>query len=52
VLSDQSVLGVVFGTLFGYHGAPSLTEALSYAVYILAAFIILSWPQAIRSSSS
>jgi high-affinity iron transporter len=52
VLSDQSVLGMVFGTLFGYHGAPSLTEALSYAVYILAAFIILSWPQAIRSSSS
>lgn len=35
LLSDQSVVGTVFSTLFGYHGSPSLTEALGYGVYIL-----------------
>jgi high-affinity iron transporter len=50
LLNDQSTLGVIFGTLFGYHGSPSLTEALSYAVYILGAFVLLVRPQVIRSS--
>jgi len=35
ILSDNSVIGMVFNTLFGYHGSPSLTEALGYGGYIL-----------------
>ncbi len=33
ILNDNSVLGIVLGTLFGYHGSPSLTEALAYGAY-------------------
>jgi high-affinity iron transporter len=50
VINDQSTLGVIFSTLFGYHGSPSLTEALSYAIYILAAFFIMGRPRVVRSS--
>ena len=35
VLSDHSVVGTIMSTLFGYHGSPSLTEALGYAAYIV-----------------
>ena len=35
ILSDQSAIGMIFSTLFGYHGSPSLTEALGYSGYIL-----------------
>ncbi len=35
LLSDTSVLGSIFSTLFGYHGSPSLTEALGYSAYAL-----------------
>ncbi len=35
LLNDHSVIGSIFNVLFGYHGSPSLTEALSYAGYIL-----------------
>jgi high-affinity iron transporter len=35
LLSDQSLIGIVFSTLFGYHGSPSLTEAMVYSGYIL-----------------
>lgn len=35
LLDDHSLIGMVFSTLFGYHGSPSLTEALGYAGYIL-----------------
>jgi len=35
VLNDHSVIGTIFSTLFGYHGSPSLTEALGYASYVL-----------------
>jgi high-affinity iron transporter len=45
LLNDQSALGVIFSTLFGYHGSPSLTEALSYGVYILAALLIFIKPR-------
>ncbi len=37
ILNDHSILGTVFSTLFGYHGSPSLTEALGYLGYILIA---------------
>jgi high-affinity iron transporter len=50
LLNDQSTLGVIFSTLFGYHGSPSLTEALSYAIYILAALILLIKPKILRAS--
>lgn len=40
VLSDNSLLGAVFSTLFGYHSSPSLTEALGYAGYILISLLI------------
>ncbi len=50
LLNDQSTLGVIVGTLFGYHGSPSLTEALGYAVYILAALFILARPKIMRLS--
>ncbi len=37
ILNDNSLLGSVFGTLFGYHSSPSLTEALAYGSYGLLA---------------
>ena len=40
ILSDSSILGMVFSTLFGYHGSPSLTEALGYGGYILVTMFI------------
>jgi high-affinity iron transporter len=41
VLSDQSVVGTILSTLFGYHGNPSLTEVLGYSVYIVFAGYVL-----------
>jgi high-affinity iron transporter len=35
ILNDNSAPGIVLATLFGYHGNPSLTEALGYGVYAL-----------------
>ncbi len=40
ILSDSSILGMVFSTLFGYHGNPSLTEALGYAGYVLVTLVV------------
>ncbi len=37
ILNDNSLLGMVFSTLFGYHSSPSLTEALAYTSYGLIA---------------
>lgn len=51
ILSDQSVLGTIFSTLFGYHGSPSLTEALGYSGYILVTFIILIKSRKIKPPS-
>jgi high-affinity iron transporter len=45
LLNDQSIVGILASTLFGYHGSPSLTEAVSYAVYILAALLIFIKPR-------
>jgi high-affinity iron transporter len=50
LLNDQSVLGVIFSTLFGYHGSPSLTEVLSYGVYILAALLIFIKPRKLQAT--
>jgi high-affinity iron transporter len=33
LLNDQSTLGQLLATLFGYNSSPSLTEGLAYAVY-------------------
>lgn len=40
ILSDSSMLGTVFSTLFGYHGNPSLTEALGYGGYVLVTLVV------------
>jgi high-affinity iron transporter len=50
LLNDQSIVGLIFSTLFGYHGSPSLTEALSYGVYILAATLIFIKPRKLQVS--
>ena len=50
LLSDQSMLGVVFSTLFGYNASPSLTEAISYGVYILAALLIFIKPRRLQTT--
>jgi high-affinity iron transporter len=42
ILNDQSNIGMVFSTLFGYHATPSLTEALSYSVYILVTLFVFA----------
>ena len=40
LLSDSSLVGSIFSTLFGYHGNPSLTEALGYGAYALITLFI------------
>lgn len=35
VLDDQSTLGQVLATLFGYSGSPSLTQVLAYMLYFV-----------------
>jgi high-affinity iron transporter len=39
VLSDNSLLGSIFSTLFGYHGSPSLTEVIGYCGYALVTLL-------------
>ncbi len=36
LLNDSSFVGSIFATLLGYHGSPSLTEALAYSTYAVA----------------
>jgi high-affinity iron transporter len=45
LLNDHSLLGVIFSTLFGYHGTPSLTEAFSYGIYILLTLVVFVKPK-------
>jgi high-affinity iron transporter len=45
LLNENSILGVIASTLFGYHGSPSLTEALGYSVYILIALFVFIKPR-------
>jgi high-affinity iron transporter len=40
LLDDHSLIGMIFSTLFGYHGSPSLTEALGYSGYILVTLFV------------
>ncbi len=40
LLNDHSIVGMIFSTLFGYHGNPSLTEALGYSGYMLVTLIV------------
>jgi high-affinity iron transporter len=50
LLNDQSNVGIIFSTLFGYHGSPSLTEAVSYGVYVLAALLIFIKPKSLQQN--
>ncbi len=43
ILSDQSALGLVLATLFGYNASPSLTEVLAYALYFGVVLFGLIW---------
>jgi high-affinity iron transporter len=43
ILSDQSTLGQVLATLFGYNASPSLTEVLAYGLYFGAVLFGLVW---------
>ncbi len=45
LLNDQSAVGTIFSTLFGYQSSPSLTVVMGYAVYILAAIAIFMKPR-------
>jgi len=47
-LDDHSLVGVILSTLFGYHGNPSLTEALGYCVYILVTLFVFVKPQKLQ----
>jgi high-affinity iron transporter len=38
-LNEDSVMGQLFQTLFGYNGNPSLTEMFAYFVYIATVFV-------------
>jgi len=40
LLNDHSIVGMIFSTLFGYHGSPSLTEVLGYSGYMLVTLFI------------
>ena len=39
VINENSMLGQLLQTLFGYNGNPSLTEIIAYVVYIVVVFI-------------
>jgi len=45
LLDDHSIIGMIFNTLFGYHGNPSLSEALGYSVYILVTLFVFVKPR-------
>ena len=42
ILSDNSLIGSIFTTLFGYHSSPSLTEVLGYSAYALITLYIFT----------
>jgi high-affinity iron transporter len=43
ILDDQSTLGQILATLFGYNGSPSLTEVLAYVFYFGVVVVGLLW---------
>jgi high-affinity iron transporter len=50
VLNEHSIIGEIFSALFGYHGSPSLTEALGYAVYVMVTLFIFVRPKNFQAS--
>jgi len=36
ILSEESTLGQILGTLFGYNGSPSLMAVITYIAYFVA----------------
>ena len=51
ILDENSVAGLLLKTLFGYNGNPSLTEIISYFVYIVTVSIFWRRDNAIPSKS-
>ena len=49
VLDEHSILGTIASLLFGYHGSPSLTEALGYSIYILGALFVFVKPRNLQT---
>ena len=39
ILNEESLLGQLFQTLFGYNGNPALTEMIGYFTYVITIFI-------------
>jgi high-affinity iron transporter len=54
VLSDESQFGLLLKGLLGYNGAPSLTEALAYVVYLggIGLYVLTRKPKAITAAAS
>jgi high-affinity iron transporter len=48
MLSDQSVLGQVAGSLLGYRSSPSLAEVISYIGYLAMVLFWLGWTSRAR----
>lgn len=46
ILDENSFVGLILKTLFGYNGNPSLTEMLAYIVYLIGVSIFWSRDQA------
>jgi len=49
LLDDHSIVGMIFSTLFGYHGSPSLTEALGYSSYMLVTLVVFMKAKKLQS---
>jgi high-affinity iron transporter len=43
ILSDQSTLGSLLGTLVGYSSSPTLMDTLAYLLYFGAVFVAFRW---------
>ena len=48
ILPDQSAVGQFLKTLVGYNGDPSMTEVLSYVLYLAAALFVLRQAHSVR----
>jgi high-affinity iron transporter len=52
LLSDQSVVGGLLKSLFGYNGDPALTEVLAYGLYLIVVVSILRLTRAPSRSTA
>jgi high-affinity iron transporter len=50
LLDDQSNLGMILSTLFGYSGSPSLTQVLGYSIYLFAIALFLGKTRKLKVS--